>query len=318
LAKSRNLIPETAAKRYKSIPSSRLIRGFEPIGVTTFAAGSAGRRVRRTGARSQQEAAVMRIVQYVLALVALVATQIPCARAEEVDLLLALAMDVSRSMDQPKFLLQRQGYAAAIGDPQVLSAIRSGPHQKIAVCFIDWSGPFEQRLVIDWKIIDDPSKAAGFGELILNSPRSFYNSTSIGAGINFSMAQIAKAPFEAERHAIDVSGDGTNNAGRDVSFFRDQAVAKGITVNGIVILTDIQFAQNPQHTNPPGGIEKYYRENVIGGPGHFVMVAEDYNSFGRAMVKKLIAEIAGVPPPQRAASASARGPILASSAKLPR
>jgi hypothetical protein len=260
----------------------------------------------------------MRIVQYVLALVAFFATQIPCARAEDVDLLLALAMDVSRSMDQPKFLLQRQGYAAAIGDPQVLSAIRSGPHQRIAVCFIDWSGPFEQRLVIDWKIIDDPSKAAGFGELILNSPRSFYNSTSIGAGINFAMAQLAKAPFDAERRAIDVSGDGTNNAGRDVTFFRNQAVERGIIVNGIVILTDIQFAQNPQHTNPPGGIEKYYRENVIGGPGSFVMVAEDYNSFGRAMVKKLIAEIAGVPPPQRAASASARGPILASSTKLPR
>jgi hypothetical protein len=261
----------------------------------------------------------MRIVRYLLVLVALVATQIPSARAaEEVDLILALAMDVSRSMDQPKFLLQRQGYAAAIADPQVLSAIRSGPHQKIAVCFIDWSGPFEQRLVIDWQVIDDPSKAAGFGELILGSPRSFYNSTSIGAGINFAMAQIAKAPFEAERHAIDVSGDGTNNAGRDVTFFRDQAVAKGITVNGIVILTELQFAQNPQHTNPPGGIEKYYRENVIGGPGSFVMVAEDYNSFGRAMVKKLIAEIAGTPAQHRVASAPLRGATLASSGKIPR
>jgi hypothetical protein len=73
-----------------------------------------------------------------------------------------------------------------------------------------------------------------------------------------------------------------------------QPVAQGIVVSGLVILTDIQLAQYPAHTNPPGGIEKYYRDNVIGGPGSFVMVAEDYNSFGRAMVRKLIAEIATI------------------------
>jgi hypothetical protein len=173
-----------------------------------------------------------------LPLVALVVTQIPFARAaEQVDLLLALAMDVSRSMDQPKFVLQRQGYAASISNPQVLSAIRSGPHQKIAICFIDWSGPFEQRLVIDWSVIDGIDTALHFGDLISRAPRSFSDSTSIGSAINFAVAQIARALFEAERHAIDVSGDGTNNAGRDVQFFRDQAVAQGIVVNGLVIPT---------------------------------------------------------------------------------
>jgi Protein of unknown function (DUF1194) len=246
---------------------------------------------------------VMRIYRCVLTLVALVLAQIPFARAaEQVDLLLVLAMDVSRSMDQAKFELQRQGYAAAISNPQVLDAIESGPHQKIAICFIDWSAPFEQKLVIDWSIIDGPAAASRFADLIVEAPRSFYNSTSIGSAINFATAQIDKAPFEAERHAIDVSGDGTNNSGRDVGFFRDRAVAKGIIVNGIVILTDIQFAQNPGHTNPPGGIEKYYRDNVIGGPGSFVIVAEDYNSFGRAMVKKLIAEIATGSAQRRSAS----------------
>jgi hypothetical protein len=236
-------------------------------------------------------------------LLTLVLTQIPFARAaEQVDLLLVLAMDVSRSMDQAKFELQRQGYAAAISNPQVLNAIESGPHQKIAICFIDWSGPFEQKLVIDWSIIDSRAAASRFADLIVEAPRSFYNSTSIGSAIGFATAQIAKAPFEAERHAIDVSGDGTNNSGRDVQFFRDRAVANGIIVNGIVILTDIQFAQNPPHTNPPGGIEKYYRDNVIGGPGSFVMVAEDYNSFGRAMVRKLIAEIATGSAQRRSAS----------------
>jgi Protein of unknown function (DUF1194) len=245
----------------------------------------------------------MRIFRYVLALATLVASQTSLVRAaEQVDLLLVLAMDVSRSMDQAKFLLQRQGYAAAISNPQVLNAIKSGAHQRIAVCFIDWSGPFEQKLVIDWSVIDGPATASRFGDLIAESPRSFYNSTSIGSGINFAVAQIARSSFEAERHAIDVSGDGTNNAGPDVQFFRDQAVAKGILVNGLVILTDIELAPNPRHTNPPGGIEKYYRDNVIGGAGAFVMVAEDYKSFGLAMVKKLVAEIASTPPQQRLVS----------------
>ena len=99
-----------------------------------------------------------------------------------------------------------------------------------------------------------------------------------------------------------MSGDGTNNAGPNVQFFRDQAVAKGILINGLVILTDIDTARFPQHTNPPGGIEKYYRDNVIGGAGSFVMAAEDYNSFGRAMVRKLIAEIATSPERQRSVS----------------
>jgi Protein of unknown function (DUF1194) len=246
---------------------------------------------------------MMRLFRCVLTLATVFAPQIPIARAaEQTDLLLVLAMDVSRSMDQAKFLLQRQGYAAAISNPQVLNAIQSGPHQKIALCFIDWSGPFEQKLVIDWTIIDGPAAASRFGDLVAQAPRSFYDSTSIGAAINFATAQLARKPFEAERRAIDVSGDGTNNAGPAVQFFRDQAVAKSILVNGLVILTDIDSARFPQHTNPPGGIEKYYRDNVIGGAGSFVMVAEDYNSFGRAMVRKLIAEIAARPEQQRSVS----------------
>jgi hypothetical protein len=244
----------------------------------------------------------MRIGRCLLALAVLAPTQIAHARAaEQVDLLLALAMDVSRSMEQPKFLLQREGYAAAITNPQVLEAIKSGAHQKIAICFIDWSGAGEQKLVIDWSVIDGAATARRFGDLIFEAPRSFNDRTSIGGGITFAAAQISRSPFEAERHAIDVSGDGTNNAGRDVQSARDQAVAKGIVVNGIPILTDLQYSRIPEHTNPPGGLEKYYRDNVIGGPGSFVMVAEDFSSFGRAMVKKLIAEIASGRVPHRTA-----------------
>jgi hypothetical protein len=238
----------------------------------------------------------MRITRSTLAVAAVVLAQIGSARAgEPVDLVLALAMDVSRSMEYPKFVLQRLGYAAAVTDPQVLKAIRSGPHQKIALCFIDWSGGGEQRLIIDWNVIDSTESAQRFGDLILEAPRSFNDRTSIGGGITYAAAQIARAPYEADRQTIDVSGDGTNNAGRDVTLARDQVVAKGINVNGIPILTDMRESRTPEHTNPPGGLEKYYRENVIGGPGAFVMVAEDFSSFGRAMVKKLIAEIAWAP-----------------------
>jgi hypothetical protein len=109
---------------------------------------------------------MMRIFRCVMASATLLASQIPLARAaEQTDLLLVLAMDVSRSMDRAKFLLQRQGYAAAISNPQVLNAIKSGPHQKIALCFIDWSGPLEQKLVIDWTIIDGPAAASRFADL---------------------------------------------------------------------------------------------------------------------------------------------------------
>jgi Protein of unknown function (DUF1194) len=223
--------------------------------------------------------------------------------AEQVDLLLALAMDVSRSMDQEKFLLQREGYAAAITDPQVLEAIKSGPHQRIAVCFIDWSGGGEQRMIIDWSLVDGEDAAHRFGDLLVTEPRSFFDGTSIGGGIRFAAAQFAKSPFVAERQAIDVSGDGTNNTGIDVRRARDLAVAQGVVINGLVILTDPALTRIPQHTNPPGGLDKYYQDNVIGGPGAFVMVAEDFNSFGRSMVKKLIAEIAmGRPRPHDAST----------------
>src|ERR1700682_2844107 len=154
----------------------------------------------------------MRIGRCLLALAALVLSQVPYARAaEQVDLLLALAMDVSRSMEQPKFLLQRKGYAAAISNPQVLDAIKSGPHQRIAVCFIDWSGPDQQRLVIDWSVVDGAATARHFGDVVAEAARSFNDSTSIGEGINFAAAQLSRAPFAAERRTIDVSGDGTNN-----------------------------------------------------------------------------------------------------------
>ncbi|MEA2905898.1 MAG: hypothetical protein QOI12_3285 [Alphaproteobacteria bacterium] len=216
----------------------------------------------------------------------------PARAAEPVDLVLVLASDVSRSIDHPKFLLQRDGYAAAISNPQVLDAIKSGPHGKIAICFVEWSGFGAQKVVIDWTAIDGAGTARKFGDAVVEAPRSFADRTSISGGIDFAAAQLARSPFEAPRRTIDLSGDGTNNAGREVRLARDDALAKGITINGLVILSDVQVPWNAEHTNPPGGLETYYRDNVIGGPGAFVMVAEDFQSFGRAIIKKMIAEIA--------------------------
>src|SRR5437016_9581164 len=120
-----------------------------------------------------------RLMRSIVALVALVLGQtMPVAAAEQVDLLLVLASDVSRSVDHPKFLLQREGYAAAVSDPQVLDAIRSGPNQRIAVCFIEWSGFGAQRLVIDWSLIDGPAAARKFGDQLIELPRSFADRNS--------------------------------------------------------------------------------------------------------------------------------------------
>jgi hypothetical protein len=248
---------------------------------------------------------MVRILGCLLALSAVLLAQVRLARAdEEVDLLLVLAVDVSRSIDQTKFLLQRDGYAAAISNRGVLEAIRSGPHQRIGLNFVEWSGFGAQKLVIDWTVIDSPDTARRFGDQIVEAPRSFADRTSISGGIEFAAAQIARSPLKAPRHIIDVSGDGTNNAGRDVGGARDEAAAKGIIINGLVILSDSQLLFNAEHTNPPGGLEKYYRDNVIGGPGAFVMVAEDFNAFGKAIIKKLIAEIAAAPSPRQRTAAA--------------
>jgi hypothetical protein len=236
---------------------------------------------------------MIRLVKCLLVLAAVVmAPTQPARAAENVDLLLVLSSDVSRSVDHPKFLLQREGYAAAISDPLVLDAIKSGPHQRIAVCFVEWSGFGAQKLVIDWTMIDSPGAARKFGDQLLELPRAFADRTSISGGIEFATAQLERAPFQGSRRTIDVSGDGTNNAGRDVKLARDETIAKGIVINGLVILSDRPVPWNAEHTNPPGGLEKYYQDNVIGGPGAFVLVAENFNSFGRAIIKKLIAEIA--------------------------
>ena len=120
----------------------------------------------------------------------------PARAAEEVDLLLVLASDVSRSVDTRKFQLQREGYAAALSNPRVIEAIRSGPHGKIAICFVEWSGATSLKLVIDWTVVGDAASARKIGDQMLELPRSFADRTSISAGLEFSMAQLERAPYQ--------------------------------------------------------------------------------------------------------------------------
>ena len=225
------------------------------------------------------------------------------AQAETVDVALVLAADVSRSIDEGEFKLQRQGYAAAVTSPKVLSAIHAGAHGAIALCFVEWSGPEEQRVVAKWMVIRDGESAGEFANTLLAAPRSFSGRTSIGAGVVFAVAQLAESGVVAERSVIDVSGDGTNNAGRAVNEARDDAVAQGITINGLAIINERPAGYFFAHTQPPEGLPAYYRNNVVGGSGAFLLEVKDFGTFGEAMTNKLLTEIAGDTPSRALAEA---------------
>jgi hypothetical protein len=215
------------------------------------------------------------------------------ALAEDVDLELVLAADVSRSVDDVEFQLQRQGYAAALTDRRVMMAIRSGPIGKIALCVFEWSGEFAQKVIIDWMVVGDEESAAFAAERLLSQPRPFAERTAIGVALEYALALFPRNVHKGARRTIDVSGDGTNTNGIFPSIVRDRAVAAGVTINGLVILSPEPMPWNPMHTHPPGGLPQYFEKNVIGGPGAFAMVVEDHKTFVQAMTSKLIKEIAG-------------------------
>jgi Protein of unknown function (DUF1194) len=222
-------------------------------------------------------------------------------RAQNTDLLLVLAADVSRSIDEGEFELQRKGYATALSDPRVLAAIRSGSNGTIAICFVEWSGAGEQTVVVDWTVIRDDEDAGGLSASILAAPRSFMGRTSISGAIDFAMERFAAAKPRSNRRIIDISGDGTNNSGRPVTEARDQALAEGVTINGLAIVNDKPNPGYAFHTQPPGGLPEWYRQNVIGGPGSFLRVIEDFRSFADAMTNKLVNEIVALAHEERSA-----------------
>jgi hypothetical protein len=209
-----------------------------------------------------------------------------------VDVEIVLAADVSRSIDDKEFALQRKGYAAALADPRVLKAIQAARIRAIGVCFIEWSGEDEQHVVVDWSRIQDEEDGAGFASAIRAAPRSFTGRTSISAAIDFAMVRFEKARWPAARRVIDISGDGTSNAGRPITAARDAAAAAGVTINGLAIINESPDLGYSAHTRPPGGLPDYYRRNVIGGPDAFLVVVKDFASFADAMARKLAKEIA--------------------------
>jgi hypothetical protein len=212
-------------------------------------------------------------------------------RAADVDLEVVLAADVSRSIDDGEFELQRKGYAAALTDPRVLKAIAAGPHHAVALTFVEFSGDSDQRVVVPWTALRDEEGAGSVAAILLKAPRSFMGRTSISQAIDFSVALLAAAKWHAGRRVIDISGDGTSNSGPELDKARKAAVALGITINGLAIINNRPDMSFSVHTHPPGGLPQYYRDNVIGGPGAFLVVVKDFKSFADAMANKLAREI---------------------------
>ena len=202
------------------------------------------------------------------------------AHAEDVDLLLVLAVDTSGSVNQERFDLQKQGYVEAFRNPRLHQAIRATLSGSIAVCLTQWTGPALQIEAVPWRRIHDAGSAESFAAAIAGAPRHLYGGgTSISGAITHAAGLVATAPFAAPRRVIDISGDGANNRGYPAADARDGAISAGMTINGLPII-----AQEPD-------LAAYYHDNVIGGPGAFLVVAQDYRQFGDAILRKLIREI---------------------------
>ena len=217
-----------------------------------------------------------------LSLVGSTAAQRPAA-SQYVDLALVLAVDASGSVDQVRFELQKQGYVAAFRHPNVLRAIRSGMHGAIAVTMTQWTGPTLQVQVVPWTLLKDQASVLAFANAIEKRPRELFSGgTSISGAIDHAMLLLPSAPYKGTKRVIDISGDGSNNRGRPVTQARDDAVSAGVIVNGLPIL-----ALEPW-------LDKYYFDQVIGGPGAFMIPAESYEKFADAVLRKLVLEIAAL------------------------
>lgn len=233
---------------------------------------------------------------------------VPVVAAEEqVDLELALAVDVSGSVDQDEALLQRQGYVDAFRDPEIHRAIAGGIIGKIAVTYFEWASSGDNRVLVDWTLIQDAASARIFAATLAEAPIRTGLRTSISGAIEFAVPRFGANGFQGNRRVIDISGDGPNNDGALVDLARERAVAAGIVINGLPIVND-----RPNRFGFPNmaDLDKYYEGCVIAGPGAFVVVAEDFKSFAAAVRRKLLLEIAGAIPdrPQRFAEGRPRAP----------
>ena len=215
------------------------------------------------------------------------------ARELPVDLELVLAVDVSGSVDEVEARLQRDGYVQALRHPDVISAISAGVLRRIAVTYIEWAGQDTQSVVLDWRLIDSKAAANAFASELERVEITRGRYTSISQAIRYALPRFVGNGFDGTRRVIDVSGDGANNTGGLVNVARDEAVAMGVTINGLPIVNGRPNRFGQQLPD----LDLYYRNCVIGGPGAFIVVAQDFESFARAVRKKLVLEIAAAPGP---------------------
>ncbi|MFO1159884.1 MAG: DUF1194 domain-containing protein [Reyranellaceae bacterium] len=207
--------------------------------------------------------------------------------ASPVDLQLVLAVDVSRSIDEVEAELQRRGYIEALTNDRIIDAVLSGEHKRIALCYTEWAGTHYQVVVIDWTVIDSAAAARRFSEKLSEAPRTSQSWTAVGAALAHAGQRFDDSGFTSKRRVIDISGDGRTNDGPPAEMVRDRLVSQGIVVNGLpVMMNRANFGRPPDLL-----LDKYYEENVIGGPGSFMIVADNFEHFGRAVRTKLVREI---------------------------
>jgi hypothetical protein len=217
----------------------------------------------------------------------------PSGSGPPVDLALVLAVDASGSVNQTRFVLQKHGYAQAFRSREVIEAIAAGADHAIAVAMVQWTGPSLHIQAIDWTRVSDAASAQALADAIDASRRHLYGGgTSLSGAIDTSAAILAANPFRATRRIIDISGDGSNNAGRLAETARDEAVKQDITINGLPI------------TWIEPGLDAYYRNSVVGGPGAFVISIDSYDNFADAILQKLVTEISGIVPRSLASNAT--------------
>jgi hypothetical protein len=215
----------------------------------------------------------------------------PAAAAEEaVDLELVLASDASRSIDPVEAKLQRTGTADAFRSREIIKAITSGSHGKIAVAYVDYSSRDFNTLVVNWRVISDEKSALAFAGALLKAPLSYGQRTSISDALEYAAALIGTNNYNGMRKVIDISGDGPNNYGRRVDVVRDEVVAKGIVVNGLAIVN----AEDSFTYQYMPDLDRYFSACVTGGPGAFVMKATSFADYARAIRGKLFREIANL------------------------
>jgi hypothetical protein len=224
--------------------------------------------------------------------------------AVPVDVELVLAVDVSYSMDPDEQALQREGYIAGITSREFMQALRSGQHGKVAATYFEWAGPYDQKIVVPWRLIDGPEAADAFANEIARAPYRRASRTSISGALNFAKPLFDGSGYRGFRHVVDVSGDGANNSGPFVTIARDDVLAAGITINGLPIM----LKRPNSFTMDIDNLDIYYEDCVIGGPGAFVIPIREREQFKEATRTKLVLEIAGRTPERRVTQVQARAP----------